>query len=249
MNDYTRKSNSVLQQVSAAHQPRTSTGISFHPPGGPVQLYSKTKNGTLKTEFESENGNYFLKDKTGNKSLYGKPVMGTPHYCTEKNKNVSGTGISRYEPTDKFYADCLHTAEEIMKNSRLVQGGINSKEESTGADFGEGIQKNWSVVKGVHGSNSNENASPGVGNAFAIVGNNRHSYTGGVLCQYHAAAVVAADGTDRITMEVFGNPNKANRTEDAKFAIYDTDPMSGDTFHDAWASSFKNGITVALEPK
>lgn len=243
------KSEPVVQRAAAAHQQGKSEAVQSLPAvGGVMQLYKNTYVAKLKTNYESENSKYFLKDTSGNASLYGDPLMGTPHYCTKVNDDVNGSGIARYEPSDKFYADCLHTAEEIMQQARLVQGGINSKEKTTGNRFGEGIQKNWNVVKGVDGMDSNENANPLVGNAFAVVGNNTHSYTGGVLCQYHAAAVVAVDGTDRITMEVFGNPDKKNRTEAAKFGIYDTDPMSGHTFHDAWGSQFKNGITVALEP-
>lgn len=244
------KTGSPVQRSVAGQQAGTSSAAkSLAAVDGVAQLFKMNKNNKLKTDVESENGKYFLKNRFGNKSLYGDPGMGIPQYCTEKNNDVNGSGIARYEPSDKFYADCLHTAEEIMKSSRLNQGGINSKEKTTGTDFGEGIQKNWKVVKGVDDKDSNENANPGVGNAFAVVGNNTHSYTGGVLCQYHAAAVVAADGKDRITMEVFGDPDKSNRTEAAKFSIYDTDPKSGNTFHDAWGSRFKNGITVALEPK
>ena len=245
----TKTSLSSSRAAAARDGGNPAAGKSLPAVGGVMQLYKNNYVAKLKTSIESENGDYFLMNASGNASLYAKNTLGAPHYCTEANHDVNGSGVARYEPSDKFYADCLHTAEEIMNNKRLGSDLVSSKVQSTGDDFGEGIQKNWSAVKGVDDKYANENASPGVGDSFAIVGQNRHSYTGGILCQYHAAAVVASDGTDRITMEVFGNPNNLNRNVDAKFSIYDTDPKSKLTFHDVWGSSFKNGITVVLEKK
>ncbi|RKG96621.1 hypothetical protein D7X32_35495 [Corallococcus carmarthensis] len=70
--------------------------------------------------------------------------------------------------------------------------------------------------------------------------------------QYHAAPVIAKDGRDRITNEIFGDPAGVGTTHHDqptrinKYTVGD----SADSFHGQWKDSFDKGpVTVALKPK
>ena len=69
---------------------------------------------------------------------------------------------------------------------------------------------------------------------------------------YHAAAVVAVDGSDRVTLEVFATEETpTSRTLSGKYEIYSVAVGSGDTFHSHWQNNFfgADSVTTVIEPR
>jgi hypothetical protein len=59
---------------------------------------------------------------------------------------------------------------------------------------------------------------------------------------------VAKDGSDNITLEVFGNPSGGKVP--GNFCIYSSSPRSKYNFHTVVTNdTFANGITIGIEPK
>jgi hypothetical protein len=170
---------------------------------------------------------------------------------------AGGRVVREYIPTDMFVADCLHTAEEIMHGQQFNYGeeAVRSRETTAHGLFGDSEDANWQTAQGVNNNAKNLNAAPGIGNAYVITAEHPVNISeedddseDAVFCQYHAAAVVAVDGTDHITLEIFGSPDGAEHDTDAQYSIYNSAPNSGLTFHDNWINTFANGITISVEP-
>jgi hypothetical protein len=214
-----------------------------------IQRFENTPHDQTRTSIESDSANYLLDD--GNVFIYGRVGAAAPAYSTAVGGAIAVSDLGnyqRYTPSDKFLADCLHTAEEIMHGQRLKKGEDRSQVSETGRLFGESPEDNWDAAKEVPKSRQNNNAIPGVGDAYAIVAKNAIDLGDQIGCQYHAAAVVAQDGGDNITLEVFGNPDKKGRYEKGTYNIYDTDPKSKNTFHKVWTGTFgKAAVTISLE--
>jgi hypothetical protein len=215
-----------------------------------VQLFKAGEKGSLLSETDA----YML--PTGQRSAYvvGKPDAPAPRY-SRVAATLNG-GDKQYVPEAKFRADCLHTAEEIMAGRRLNRGYPRSSEPTTGNLYGHDDEDNpngsYQTAQGVAEEHRNQNAVPKVGQAFAITApapvdlDPDDEFAD--ECQYHAAAVVARDGGDRITMEVFGSSEDKDRDSAATFSIYETDPQSQSTFHAVWQTLFTNGITITIGP-
>ncbi|MGF1939489.1 MAG: hypothetical protein RM347_035000 [Nostoc sp. ChiQUE02] len=216
-----------------------------------IQRYEDEYHEETATSIKSDSANYLLAES--NNFVYARQGTPAPAYSNLGNMiAVDGLGnYQRYTPSDKFLADCLHTAEEIMHGQRLRRGKVRSQVSQTGTVFGESEEDNWDAANEVSEDQRNTNAIPGVGDAYAIVAQQPIDIgeeTDPIDCQYHAAAVVAEDGSDRITLEVFGNPDKKGRNTKGTYSIYDTDPESGNTFHEAWTGTFgQAAVTISLE--
>jgi hypothetical protein len=103
-----------------------------------------------------------------------------------------------HRPLHPLLQDCLHAAEEIV-NGRgpLREGGDYSVVAATGVLFGRGARRNIAAARAVRARAANRAADAGVGQAFVVVNLDGR----GGPYPYHAAAVVAADGADRVTLE------------------------------------------------
>lgn len=219
-----------------------------------AQFYYTHDDDDLPGVIATENDEYFLDGTSNNESIFGSPDSATPLYSDyETNQDLTYT----YTPEDTFVADCLHTAEEIMHNQRFDynEGATRSRETTTDGLFGDSKESNWQTAQGVNDNARNRNAAPALGNAYVITAQNPVNISGledddedAVFCQYHAAAVVATDGNDHITLEIFGSPDGAEHDTDGEYSIYNSAPDSGLTFHDTWINTFANGITISVEP-
>lgn len=216
----------------------------------PAQLYAiHKKDKNLGTTITTANQHYSLKSNSGNKEVYGQGIADVPRNSSEISEFfVNGAVVKEYVPSNKFLHDCLHTAEEIMYGQALQQGEIRSREVSSELPFGKNVLGNWQAARAAEDDQSNQNANPGLGGAYVTTTRYAEDIGGGVRCQFHAAAVVAVDGSDHITLEIFGNPDEPNRDGNATYSIYNSAPDSGLTFHDNWINTFKNGITISVEP-
>ncbi|HEX6390575.1 MAG TPA: hypothetical protein VFZ89_14040 [Solirubrobacteraceae bacterium] len=118
----------------------------------------------------------------------------------------------------QFVTDCLHTAEEIMHQT-TYRVGVRGPARSQARDDPQARAFGWSAAGNVDIANRvatvrrgghrvvNNRARPAVGQAYAIV------ETGVVAAggyPYHAAAVIASDGGDRITMEMLAGSQDAD---------------------------------------
>lgn len=163
-----------------------------------------------------------------------------------------------FEPSSKYLADCCHTAEEIMAGKDLPFGMEDqTRVEDTDYVWGTGddaIDQSIRTYAGRTPGNVNNNASPKVGQAYAIL---RRGEPGPGQSPYHVAAVVARDGTTTITMEVSaGEEDAAARDQTPEYYLYSTRPSDTNqselhTFHSEFnqASQYgPNATTVVIEP-
>ena len=147
-------------------------------------------------------------------------------------------GSTTYAPHEacmKYTSDCLHTTEEIINgNEPLPTGGTHSVVDPTNHVFGLGTKPNVTAAGKVEPPYKDDNANPTVGQGYAIV-NPHWPDTDIALTSYHAEAVVAVDGPDRITHWVTapvtepGQFNDPGRTTHGRFDIYPTNPNAGPT--------------------
>lgn len=185
--------------------------------------------------------------------LYVHDRADEPHYCLLSGESTTyeKRTYRSWEPKRRFLRDCLHTAEEIMHGEKLELGGEFSKVNTGNGvrKFGESHQENIAIATAMREKpNTGENARPGVGQAFVIVSTELNS-----TYPYHAAAVVAVDGDDFITLEVFASgidANENDRNDPGRFAMYTaTGPTS---FHGVWSSNeiFEDTqpVTMVIEP-
>ena len=251
-------SNRGKRGISSNHQPNLPPNLRSHY----IPTYIKTttvqcfKDRINPKGFITDLGNYFLEKKFKNECIWlpGNVLQDPPLWSKiDPDKEIKRGTLPRkcYVPSEKFIADCLHTAEEIMSDKILETGHIKSQTKDKKTKFGESKDENWSAAN--LEAQKNENANPSVGEAYAIVADKPRAL-GQIECQYHAAAVVAKDGNDRITLEVFGEPNGGERNSEAKYSIYTTDVSNlSETFHGRWCSTFEakgeqDPITIALCP-
>jgi hypothetical protein len=206
-------------------------------------------NGTL-----SENENYFIPD-ADNTVIYGTsaPSASTAKASTATVSKSSKT-YTAYVSVP-FFKDCLHTAEEIINGAQLqtMSGrpatGVFSQISSTGTAFGDTEAGN---IKAAQAAKLDDAAAPGVGEAYVIVNTKWLDPSNAVRYPYHAAAVVAVDGSDRITVEVSaGARNAAHRNQAGQYQMYTTGSGSGVTFHTHWQKACfgKDSITTVIKKK
>ncbi len=182
------------------------------------------------------------------KSLYVRSNVATPHYCAQASDGATvdhgGSTYRKHKPVRRCLADCLHTAEEIIWGQALTQGQIRSKVGDE--DFGDTDEANIEIATAnAAAGTSNNGAHPGVNQAYVIVARQedsslRYNYP------YHAAGVIALDGDDTVTMEVFATAqDAAARDQDGDFRMYDRGSSS---FHRRWsaAEAFRNTLPVTM---
>ena len=249
----------VVQQNGAQIQ------SAIMPSRAEVSMIQRFSSSTVdNTEFNiTDNRSYLIKQLDQNPTIYARSDAPAPRWSdsTDRQITIDGNVFIEYRPRGKFFSDCLHTAEEIMHQKPLRRGYTRSRikdQQNNNPLFGRSEEENWEGARNVPEEQRDNNANANVGEAFSIVQeedmyeqNRRDNPDGNYPdeCKYHAAAVVAQDGQDRITLELFGDTTKQGRTDDAKYALYNTNPDLKNTFHQFWSEDFTNGITVSLIPK
>jgi hypothetical protein len=228
------------QQAGPARSVNLKSQIFARPP---IQRYAEQTIDELGGEgVMSEKSNYFV----ANADTTLIWATSQPRYSRAAGKSVT-TGGKTYSSyfSERLVRDCLHTAEEIIWEEKLKKGEVRSKIAGTSDQFGEGDDENIAAAT-KHASN--DAAAPNVGQAYAIVntkwGKNK------VKSPYHAAAVVAVDGSDRITAEVFANNVDASKHGSfADYRMYTTGSGMGDKFHSYWQTNYfgSDSATVVIE--
>jgi hypothetical protein len=195
----------------------------------------------------SENENYFIPASYRSDLVYAATTAAAPRssnkYLGEK---AARTKTYQGYVSKKFFKDCLHTAEEINKHDEMKTGGVQSKVSGTSSAFGASDPENIRLAT-AHASD--DAAAPAVGQAYVIV---NKKWPKGPEYPYHAAAVVATDGNDRVTLEVFAGTRDASRRNTyGKYSMYATGGGSGNKFHSHWKGSIfgADSATVVIESK
>ena len=199
----------------------------------------------------SELKNYFIPDKYNGQRIYRSNSVAAPTSSIGMGKTKTHSGKTyRLYKSKKFLKDCLHTAEEINADAKLKPGGVQSRvvpkrKRSQSLSFGEDDSKN---IKAARVEARDDSAAPKVGQAYVIVNT---KWPKGVGYPYHAAGVVAQDGKDRITLEVFAGSQDAKRRDTVgKYSMYTTGSI-GERFHSHWVGAYfkkKESATVIIEP-
>ncbi|WP_317447752.1 DUF4157 domain-containing protein [Streptomyces collinus] len=169
---------------------------------------------------------------------------------------INGSLYHRYSLGGPVLNQCLHVAEEIINNR------VNALEHGTDAS----VIDTYSKAKGDReeffgaasdGTNrrmarqyphaKDEAANPQVNQAFVIIALKPGDQ---VMSQFHAAAVVARDGDDCVTLEAFAGAEE--QLEDAAARMY-TVNGGADSFHGYWTGEemYYHGVsatTVVIRP-
>lgn len=196
----------------------------------------------------SATGQYLILENN-HKLLYVAQGADAPFFCAQTVGTISfqSKTYEAFEPRQLFLHDCLHTAEEVMYQKPLPFGeDVSSKVVGKPTNFGRSRTNNMQVAKP---NRKQENAAPNRGQAFVLVSMDMKSEY-----PFHAAAVVADDKDDRVTVEVFATDQDAkdsDRTTTGDFQMY----TIGDatlSFHGIWNENPVFGdtepCTIVIEP-
>ncbi|MEM7676207.1 MAG: hypothetical protein AAF449_09415, partial [Myxococcota bacterium] len=170
---------------------------------------------------------------------------------TGRKFEKDGHTYYEFEQAGEYYQDCLNCAEELMVGNQLPYGEADQSRVSGGNQvFGTPSEADRGRIRTWAQNNpgqSNQRATPAIGQAYAIMPAGPRSEGG---YPYHAAAVVATDGTSTITLETSaGSQDSTSRGATLQFHIYSNAPNSGQTFHDHWLGDFGDDATpIVLEP-
>jgi hypothetical protein len=192
----------------------------------------------------SENELYFVPNDGSR--IYIKSGATGPLASKDAGRRATATvGDKTYQGYESaaFYRDCLHTAEEIINGKQFDPGKtVSSKVKATGDDFGDTDAKN---IVAANKSALNDAASPGAGEAYVIVNTKWGKGNKGPY-PYHAAGVVAVDGKDRITLEVFATDKDAkDRNTKGDYRMYTTEGTAA-TFHSHWKNQFQDDTVTTV---
>lgn len=253
----------VMQRsVDRSSDSKSPTGPSSSPRASDsVQRFFITEVGNLGDVRATENGQYLIEgpdESQGHRTIWVREDATAPRHCsrTEQTQEANGWTYYAWEPANQFYADCLHTAEEIMagRNFRL-NSGVRSQVAGTGDAFGDTEEANVAAATRYARSRSpwatNHDENPHVGQALALVETDyRQGYPANESgFPYHAAAIVARDGADVITLEAWaGRQNARRRNQNGEFSVYEAGNQQL-SFYAVHAQSFSAGaIAVILNP-
>jgi hypothetical protein len=197
----------------------------------------------------SENSNYFIPHGDPRFILVAKGAdapRASDLVASFEEKEYKSKEYREYK-SKKFIKDCLHTAEEIINQEEFLASDDNPHSQVVGTSkpFGNDYKSN---VKLAEENPSNDGADPELGQAYVIV--RKALVRKKVAYPYHAAAVVAVDGKDKITLEVSARAEKdaERRTSFGDYKMYTTGDV-GEKFHSHWQGEFKgNWTTVVIEP-
>ncbi|MCX4678572.1 DUF4157 domain-containing protein [Streptomyces sp. NBC_01433] len=235
-------------------QPPHTTAPTPPTPPGPLIVQRYTE-GSVQLGKEtipvriSENGNYILEgkfdypndDNLDHTRIWCRTGARPPvHSKCDRKVTVlkyNGKNYKAYVGEPLFLADCLHSAEEVTRGKTLQQGKDYSCVKGTAKNakpalFGVSDKDNVKKAKEYGAADRGSGACPDLREAFCIV-ETRYKKEGGEEVPdndsgfpYHAAAVVAIDGKDRITLEGIASTEDAvaGMGEEGVYDIYTAAP-------------------------
>lgn len=145
------------------------------------------------------------------------------------------------DDSNGFVNDCLGLSELLVKSTKKSSTRAELLAPGTGKGsgylFGNTYKKNNEIALDSNWY-ENEATNPNIGEAYAIIPTVMpgKSIDGSDEYPYHAAAVIAKDGTDNITLEAFAGSGQSR----PDFHMYDTQPYSSrsnkrsKTFHEVY---------------
>ncbi|GAA1205352.1 hypothetical protein [Pseudonocardia alaniniphila] len=185
-----------------------------------------------------------------------------------------------YVPSTQFYADCVQTAEDIMHNAPRELGNEDSQFRGTGQVFGRDEEGNITGAleydrkrrgrgKPRGRGNPNLHERPSLGQAYAMVETNYRDDVdkdGDIVLDengrprrvpnnkshypYHAAAVVAEDGEDQVTLEETAGDAHAERRDQAGwFSLYRVGDEELSFFGQQKNQFSKGAVAVVIEAR
>ncbi|MFI6051863.1 DUF4157 domain-containing protein [Streptomyces violascens] len=263
----TRVMRSALTSEGTARTGAAELTAPTHTPGNStIQRYEDGDIGDDSWRV-SKTGKYMISGAMGDDAfeIHVRAGAETPRYCEPSGEPISllGEQYVPHRPTSLFLRDCLHTAEEIMQQQTLNGGQVTSQVKGLGGvAFGDGEEENIAAAHAYaerRGARNDHSEQPVAGQAYVIV---ETEYTedgdpaGESGFPFHAAAVVAVDGTDRITLEQLAGSSDAEQGAGAHgiFDIYESGARVGKrliekTFHGRHVTNFTQGaITITIEP-
>ncbi|TQF03071.1 DUF4157 domain-containing protein [Kitasatospora acidiphila] len=228
--------------------------------GEVVQRYTTAQDPTLGRIQISQNGSFVIQPDA--QSVWVRDDVPAGQLATalqsrNQQMQINEQTYNRYWLGGPILLDCLHAAEEII-NNRVGQLGwgegeysnidITKKGNVTTEAFGKSDSSNRRQARAFAGAR-NEAANPQPGEAFVIVATKPN---GTEMSQFHAAAVVARDGQDCVTLEVWsdnGNPPAQGAANAAMYTVADLSK----SFHNAYGGEGAyfgevGPITVVVRP-
>lgn len=221
-------------------------------PGPVIQRYTNVGRGAALRR-RSQTGVYLVVPREPTVwALNNTPVSAVLRPVTDQAAQARFPGYTPYEIGREVLEDCLHAAEEIINGvpGELKHGQLHSTIEVTRKrgpgtvtkDFGEDYDPNVDLAQRFAGPQDTL-ANPQVSEAFVIIATTPQ----GRMSPYHAAAVVARDGNDAVTLETWAGTGQGLPDADM-YQVGDRNK----SFHGRWSRRyFKRGtnpITVVIGP-
>jgi hypothetical protein len=236
------KQHTATESRAAAQHNSGRGGVSF-----PAVVQRYTKAGGKKI---SAGAKYYIEDVDQSK-LYVKTGAALGNHGGQiVNAGVAivynGANYTPYhyyadDSAGLFVNDCLNLAEQITGNTKTESTRPETRAPNTGGAngklFGNTLVDN-TIIANNYAWSEGEDANPNIGEAYATVPTVKPVKGEG---RYHAAAVIAKDGTDNITIEADSGVNLSRPI----FDIYDTQPQgtrvdaNSKTFHEVYSTNYE----------
>jgi hypothetical protein len=238
--------NQQERRAAATDKPApVSKAVSFP---APIQMYTTAGGKKI-----SATGNFYVKTGAPEKLFVKNGIVldsrGAQIIADGSNENHAGSAYDGYhyyvDDTGGFVNDCLGLSEKLALSDPADTGRAEFRAPGSGP--GEGKVFGNTYVQNTEIATNNawytdEATDPAVGEAYAIVptvkpGNDAY---GNAEAPYHAATVIAKDGTDNITLEADAGMALSRPI----FDIYDTQPPgtridgNSKTFHEVYSLNF-----------
>ncbi len=222
-----------------------SKAVSFT---APIQMYTTPAGKKL-----SATGNFYVKNAAPTKLFVkagvGLGSRGGQIIADGSNENYAGSAYTGYhyyvDDTGGFVNDCLGLSEKLAMSNPADTGRAEFRAPGSGPGegkvFGNTYTQNTEIA--TNGAwYEDEATDPAIGEAYTIVPTVKPGADpyGNVEAPYHAAAVIAKDGTDNITLEADAGVALSRPV----FDIYDTQPSgtridaNSKTFHEVYSTNF-----------
>jgi hypothetical protein len=227
---------------AAAHHNSGREGVSF-----PAVMQMYTTAGGKKI---SAGANYYVEDVDQTKLYvkagaalgnHGGQIVNAGAAVVYNAANYTPYHYYADDSAGLFINDCLNLAEQITGNTKVPSNRPETRAPNTGGAngklFGDTLVNN-TIIANNHAWSENENANPNIGEAYATVPTVKPVHGEG---RYHAAAVIAKDATDNITIEADSSVYHARPI----FDIYDTQPpgtrvdANSKTFHEVYSATYE----------
>ncbi|TGZ15386.1 hypothetical protein DV517_03590 [Streptomyces sp. S816] len=244
--------------VPAARREEEAAGRSVAGAEGSVQRFTDQDVGNMGELRVSVNGAFAIADGANHIWVRADSLGAIAPALQADNQQAQFLGATyhRYSLGGDVLNQCLHVAEEIINDrvNQLPHGQYASTIDTHSNKNGDRTEffgqpkdgTNRRMAREFTGARD-EAANPQVGQAFVIVALRPGERE---MSQFHAAAVVARDGDDCVTLEAFAGTEE--QLEPAAARMY-TVNGGGDSFHGYWTGEemYYHGVsatTVIINP-